>query len=137
MVFLQSSKTDPQEIWDSIPVHAQEIVRKKKIQVVALDTVAIARDVATQADLQQRMQGIVLLGIFLKSAPFLKDFNMTEERLFERVESVIRRFWGRHGEQVVADNLKAIRRGYSEVFEIPRQIIEKTSIVKDLPLTEN
>ena len=112
-------------------------MRKKKIQVVALDTVAIARDVATQADLQQRMQGIVLLGIFLKSAPFLKDFNMTEEQLFERVESVIRRFWGRHGEQVVADNLKAIRRGYSEVFEIPRQIIEKTSIVKDLPLTEN
>lgn len=137
MVFLQSSKTDPQEIWDSIPVHAQEIVRKKQIQVVALDTVAIARDVATQADLQQRMQGIVLLGIFLKSAPFLKDFNMTEGQLFERVELVIRRFWGRHGEQVVADNLKAIRRGYSEVFEIPRQIIEKTSIVKDLPLTEN
>ena len=57
--------------------------------------------------------------------------------MFERVELVIRRFWGRHGEQVVADNLKAIRRGYSEVFEIPRQIIEKTSIVKDLPLTEN
>lgn len=83
------------------------------------------------------MQGIVLLGIFLKSAPFLKDFNMTEEQLFERVESVIRRFWGRHGEQVITDNLKAIRRGYSEVFEIPRQIIEKTSIVKDLPLTEN
>jgi pyruvate-ferredoxin/flavodoxin oxidoreductase len=136
MVFLQSSKTDPQEIWDSIPIHAQEIVRKKDIQVVALDTVAIARDVATKPELQQRMQGIVLLGIFLKSAPFLQDFNMTEEQLFERVESVIRRFWGRHGEQVLADNLKAIRRGYSEVFEIPRQIIEKTSIVKSLPVTE-
>ena len=136
LLFIQSSKTSPQEVWDGIPEQGKEVIRKRRLRVVALDTVAIARDVATQANLQQRMQGIVLLGIFLKSAPFLKELDMTEEQLFERVEVVIRRFWERLGEQVVQDNLKAIRRGYSEVFEVPREIIEKTTIVKTLSLAE-
>jgi len=135
-IFIQSNKTDPREVWDPIPSRAKETIRKKQIRVVALDTVAIARESATQVELQQRMQGVVLLGIFLKSAPFLQDYNMTEEQMFERVESVVRRFWGKHGEQTVQDNLKAIRRGYSEVFEVPRQIIEETSIAKELPLME-
>ena len=36
----------------------------------------------------------------------------------------------------MTDNLKAIRRGYTEVVEVPRQIIEETSIAKELPLVE-
>lgn len=139
LIFIQSNgfqpgQTDPREVWNPIPERAKETIRKKQIRVVALDTVAIARESATQIELQQRMQGVVLLGIFLKSAPFLQDYGMTEEQLFERVESVVRRFWGKHGEQTIQDNLKAIRRGYTEVVEVPRQIIEETSIAKELPL---
>ncbi len=141
LIFIQSNgfqpgETDPREVWNPIPERAKETIRKKQIRVVALDTVAIARESATQVELQQRMQGVVLLGIFLKSAPFLQDYGMTEEQLFERVESVVRRFWGKHGEQTIQDNLKAIRRGYTEVVEVPRQIIEETSIAKELPLVE-
>jgi len=36
-------------------------MRDKHTRLFALDTVQIARDVSSRADLQQRMQGIVLL----------------------------------------------------------------------------
>ena len=68
MVFVQSQKTDPAEVWSSVPAWARKVMRDKNARLFALDTVAIAREVSSRADLQQRMQGIVLLGIFLRTS---------------------------------------------------------------------
>ncbi len=46
---------------------------RRSIRVLALDTAKIAEEVATRPDLVQRMQGIVLLGVFLRYTPFLKE----------------------------------------------------------------
>ena len=64
MVFVQSQKTDPAEVWAAVPAWAQKELVAKNARLLALDTVAIAREVSSLADLQQRMQGIVLLGVF-------------------------------------------------------------------------
>ena len=42
-------------------------IRDKKLRVYFADMVKIAREVASVADLQMRMQGIVLLGAFLQA----------------------------------------------------------------------
>ena len=42
-------------------------IREKKLRVYYCDMVQIAREVASEADLQMRMQGIVLLGAFLQA----------------------------------------------------------------------
>ena len=123
LVFMQSAKTTPEEVWNEIPEEAQKNIRERKIRVLALDTVAIARDVATNADLIQRMQGIVLLGVFLRWTPFLEDESLDEKELFERIETALRKYFGRRGEQVIRDNLEAVRRGFNEVFEVPASII--------------
>jgi len=123
MIFIQSDKTDPAEIWARIPHYAKKIIRTKNLRVLVLDTVRIAREVATSADLIQRMQGIVLLGIFLRATPFREAAGTTDEELFAGVEKSLRKYFGKRGERVVQDNLTAVKRGYNEVFEIPREIM--------------
>lgn len=123
MIFIQSDKTDPAQIWAAIPHYAKKIIRQKNLRVYALDTVKIARDVATTADLIQRMQGIVLLGIFLRVTPFREAAGLTDEQIFSGVETSLRKYFGKRGEQVVQDNLTAVKRGFTEVFEIPGEIM--------------
>jgi pyruvate-ferredoxin/flavodoxin oxidoreductase len=93
--------------------------------------VQIARDVSSRADLQQRMQGIVLLGIFLRVTPFQSEHAISEEQLLQGVEKSLRKYFGKRGERVVQDNLKAVHRGYTEVIEVPREIMMATAAVDE------
>lgn len=123
MVFLQTNKTNPEEIWDEIPGFGKKIIWEKNAKVFALDTVKIAREVASTPELIQRMQGIVLLGIFLKVTPFMGRENLSYKQLIHGVEKSIRKYFGKRGEQVIQDNLKCVEEGYNNVFEIPQEII--------------
>ena len=73
MVFVQSPKTDTREIWAAVPAWARRNLIQKNVRVFALDTVKIAKEVSSLADLQQRMQGIVLLGVFLRRRSVARD----------------------------------------------------------------
>jgi pyruvate-ferredoxin/flavodoxin oxidoreductase len=123
MVFVQSPKLDASEIWDAVPSWARRTLIQKNARVFALDTVKIAKEVSSLADLQQRMQGIVLLGVFLRVTPFTAESGISDETLFQGVEKSLRKYFGKRGERVVQDNLKAVRRGYSELIEIPRDVM--------------
>ncbi len=85
--------------------------------------VKIAREVASEADLEMRMQGIVLLGAFLKLTPYAKEAQMSEEDVYAGVESALRKYFGKRGEQVVKDNLTCVKRGFGETQEISRDIM--------------
>jgi len=124
-IWLQSRHTDPEEIWASIPKYARELIREKNYRVYAIDTVRIAEEVATRPDLVMRMQGIVLLGSYLRIAPFFRRAQISEEELWQRIENVIRKYFGKRGEKVVQANMEAIRRGYSELIELPPEVIAK------------
>ena len=124
-VFIQTDKTTPEEVWADIPEQARATIREKKIRVLALDTTKIAAEVATRPDLVQRMQGIVLLGVFLRYSPFLKEARIGNVELFERVEKSLRKYFGGRGERVIKDNLECVRRGFNEVIEIPAGVIAK------------
>ena len=69
------------------------------------------------------MQGIVLLGVFLRVTPFTSESGISDETLFQGVEKSLRKYFGKRGERVVQDNLKAVRRGYTELIEIPREVM--------------
>ncbi len=125
MLFVQSPKTESSEIWCDFPKWAQKIIHEKKIKVMALDTVKIAREVSSKVDLIQRMQGIVLLGIFLKATPFLERSDITEDELMQGVEKSLRKYFGKRGEQVVQDNLNAVKRGFNEVFEVKQEVAKE------------
>ena len=42
----------------------------------------------------------------------------------EGVEKALRKYFGKRGERVVQDNLTCVQRGYGELKEVPREIIE-------------
>ena len=127
MVFVQSHKTEPTEVWNAIPSWARAFMLNKNARLFALDTVQIAKECSSLADLEQRMQGIVLLGVFLLVTPFRTESGITDERLFEGVENSLRKYFGKRGEQVVQDNLNAVSRGYREAIEVPREVMVSTA----------
>ena len=106
-----------------IPDHNQKIIRDRKIRVYFADMVKIARDIASVADLQMRMQGIVLLGAFLKLTPYARLSQMTDEEVYKGVERALRKYFGKRGDRIVQDNLNCVKRGYSEMQEIPQSLI--------------
>ncbi|MDH5641920.1 MAG: 2-oxoacid:acceptor oxidoreductase family protein, partial [Nitrospira sp.] len=94
VVFIQTPKREPAAIWEDIPEAARAKLIELKARVVALDTVSIAREVSSRADLIMRMQGIVLLGIFLKVTPFAAESGMDRAALIAGAEKSIRKYFG-------------------------------------------
>ncbi|HET6575364.1 MAG TPA: 2-oxoacid:acceptor oxidoreductase family protein [Fimbriiglobus sp.] len=122
-IFMQSPYDDPTQVWARIPEANRKAIRDKKARVYFCDMVKIAREVASEPDLQMRMQGIVLLGAFLRLTPYTKDAAMTDEQVYAGVEKALRKYFGKRGDQVVKENLHCVQRGYSEMKEIPAGVI--------------
>jgi len=59
----------------------------------------------------------------LRVTPFTSDSGISEEDLFKGVEKALRKYFGKRGERVVQDNLKAVSRGYRELMEIPKEVM--------------
>jgi pyruvate-ferredoxin/flavodoxin oxidoreductase len=126
-IFMQSPYADPAEVWKRVPDHNKKAIRDKKIRIFYCDMVKIAREMASEADLQMRMQGIVLLGAFLKLTPYARESSMSDEAVYAGVEKALRKYFGKRGDRVVQDNLNCVKRGYSEMQEIPATIIHGTN----------
>jgi pyruvate-ferredoxin/flavodoxin oxidoreductase len=120
---MQSPYSDPAEVWARIPAQNKAFIRDKKVRVYFCDMVRIAREVASEPDLQMRMQGIVLLGAFLKLTPYAKDVQMSDDQVYVGVEKALTKYFGKRGAQVVQDNMTCIKRGYGEMKEIPAAVI--------------
>jgi pyruvate-ferredoxin/flavodoxin oxidoreductase len=110
-------------VWANVPPKAKAQIREKNVRVMALDAAKIAREEAPSPDLEVRMQGIVLLGIFLKATPFAQEAGLSDEAVMAGIEKAIRKYFGKRGETVVQANLRAIRRGYNEVFDLPAECL--------------
>ncbi len=123
-IFMQSAYAEPKEVWQRIPEENRRFIRDKKIKVYFCDMVSIARTVASEADLQMRMQGIVLLGAFLHLTPYIREAEMSDEQVYAGVEKALRKYFGKRGDRVVQDNLTCVKRGYSEMKEIPAELMK-------------
>ncbi len=122
-IFMQSAYSDPHDVWSRIPPEHQRTIREKQLRVYYTDMVSIARQVASEADLEMRMQGIVLLGAFLKLTPYARTSGMSDEQVYAGVEEALRKYFGKRGEQVVQDNLTCVKRGYTEMQQISQEVI--------------
>ncbi len=127
-LFVQSDHESPQDLWKALPWKVRDEIVEKGIRVYYLDTLSIARDVAPTPDLTQRMQGIVLLGVFLRVAPLIHNRKIPEAQIWASVEEVLRKYFGKRGEKVVQANLEAVRRGYRELQTVPTEVMVGTRV---------
>ncbi len=124
-VFVQTGRKEPGEVWQMVPLHAQRQIRDLDLHLLYADAAGIAAEVATREELRVRMQGIVLLGVFLRAAPFVAERRMSRDALMDGVRKSLTRYFGKAGERVVEENLICVQRGYDEVQEVPRSLIQE------------
>lgn len=127
-VFMQSDRATPEKVWEGVPNYAKRILREKRAKLYYLDMVRLAREVCSSPDLLMRMQGVVLVGVFMKITPYQKLMKLSDEQIFESIEKVVRKYWGKRGDKVVAENMAAITRGFKEFQEIPQAVMH-TAVV--------
>ncbi len=127
-IYMQSSLVGD-ELWANLPASARKNIRERRLKLYALDAGKIARECATRTDLQIRMQGIVLLGAFLRLTPFAQKAGLDKEQLFGSLRKTLTKYFGKKGGSVVDDNINAAQRGYDEVALVtpPATDVEKAA----------
>jgi pyruvate-ferredoxin/flavodoxin oxidoreductase len=119
---IQSNLPDAAALWASFPVHIQKYIIDNEIKVFYLDAFSIAREESSNPDLQLRMQGNAFQGAFFHASDIQQRSGLTEENLFKAIENQLKDKFGKKGQRVVDDNLRVVKRGYTEIHEIPAEV---------------
>jgi len=137
VLIIQSSLGNSDAVWRSFPTYAQRYIIDNDIRVFYIDAFKIARDEATNPELQFRMQGIAFQGAFFAASSVMKKANLNEKTLFRAIEDQLQHKFGSKGQNVVDDNLRVVRRGFDELHEIThKEIVSelKMELRKELQL---
>jgi pyruvate-ferredoxin/flavodoxin oxidoreductase len=116
--FVIQSDKSPQAFWDTIPQWARRELRERKIRTYLLDGFAIAGAEASDIELRYRMQGAAFMGAFFAVSPLAEREGLDENKLFAGIRQQLAKKFAKHGERVVADNLRVIERGYHELRQL-------------------
>ncbi len=119
---IQSNLPDAAALWATFPVHTQKFIADNDIHVFYLDAFTIAREESSNPDLQLRMQGNAFQGAFFHASDVKERAGLTEENLFRAIENQLNDKFGKKGKRVVDDNLRVVKRGYTEIHEIPAEV---------------
>ncbi len=122
---IQSDAASPEAVWKSIPEPYRRIIVDRKIQLFYLDAFQIARDEASDPDLQLRMQGIAFQGAFFAATPVAEQSGLSDQTLLDAIERQLQHKFGAKGARVVQENLKIVKRGYDEVKAVAHQSVEQ------------
>jgi len=121
-VFVASPQSDPERIWTSIPSEARREMLARGIRLAALDTAALAKARAPRPDLVLRMQGVALVGVFLRLTPFAERAGLGREALLAALRPHLQRFFGKRGGSVVDANLDLIAAAYDGVVDVTAHV---------------
>ncbi|MHC5212431.1 MAG: 2-oxoacid:acceptor oxidoreductase family protein [Planctomycetota bacterium] len=116
---IQSDHASPEALWAAIPRGFRKVILDKRIKLFFLDAFKIAREEASDPDLQLRMQGIAFQGAFFASSPVMSQAGLDEERLLGAIRAQLEDKFGSKGARVVEDNMRVVRRGFDEVRAVP------------------
>ncbi len=127
---IQSEKTKQEEVWADIPKPYQKVIIDQGIHVYYIDGFKIAREEATDPELQLRMQGIAFQGAFFAASPLKEKAGLSEETLLKAIEDQLQHKFGGKGQRVVDDNMRVVRRGFDEVYEITNKVLSEALAIK-------
>ena len=121
-LFVQSPLATAEAVWASIPAEARAEILARRIRVTALDTAGLARRHSPRPDLQIRMQGVALVGVFLRVAPFAAAARMSRHQLLQAVGERLGRFFGKRGTSVVRANLAVIGEAWDNLLDVTAHV---------------
>jgi pyruvate-ferredoxin/flavodoxin oxidoreductase len=123
-VFVPTPLTDPNEIWAALPSATRAEMKARNIRLLALDTASLAKQHAPRPELEIRMQGVALVGVFLKVSPFAERAGLDRPALRDAVRTNLTRFFGKRGKSVVDANLAVIDGAYDGVIDVTAAIAD-------------
>ena len=118
VLVMQSDAASPEQFWKSIPLRYRKTIVENEIRIFYLDAFKIARDEATDPELQLRMQGIAFQGAFFATSPLLEKHGLSETKLLDAIKDQLQEKFGSKGSRVVEDNVRVVRRGFEESTEV-------------------
>jgi len=122
---VQSSLETPEAVWRSFPLGARRTIVDNDIRVFYVDAFKIARDEATNPELQFRMQGIAFQGAFFAATDVATRANLSHDTLFTAIREQLQAKFGAKGARVVEDNVRVVRRGFEELHEITAKPLDQ------------
>ncbi|MES9927399.1 MAG: 2-oxoacid:acceptor oxidoreductase family protein, partial [Candidatus Thiodiazotropha sp. 6PDIVS] len=126
-LIIQSNLDTADEVWESFPRWMQQQVIDNEIHVFYVDGFKIAREEASDVELQLRMQGNAFQGAFFAGSPLMEMSGLDEKKLFSAIEAQLEAKFGSKGRRVVEDNLRVVRRGFDEIHEITDKVVGATA----------
>jgi pyruvate-ferredoxin/flavodoxin oxidoreductase len=123
-VFVPTPLTDPNEIWAALPATTRAEIKARNIRLLALDTASLAMKYAPRPEFEIRMQGVALVGVFLKVSPFAERAGLDRPALMDAVRDNLKRFFGKRGTAVVDANLAVIQGAYDGVIDVTAAVAE-------------
>ncbi|MBT6700563.1 MAG: pyruvate ferredoxin oxidoreductase [Gammaproteobacteria bacterium] len=120
-LIIQSSLETESQVWASFPRWMQTQIIDNDIKVFYIDGFKIAREEASNPELQLRMQGNAFQGAFFAGSPLMEMSGLDEKKLFTSIEVQLQDKFGNKGKSVVEDNLRIVRRGFDEIHEVTQR----------------
>lgn len=113
----------PEDVWASLPLPVRRTLRERHIDLFIIDSTRIAREISREPDLLQRMQGIAMLGAFLRVSP-LRTEDVGSEELFASVGRSLNRTFEHAGSAVIEQDMRIARQAFEQVRLVvpPEQI---------------
>jgi pyruvate-ferredoxin/flavodoxin oxidoreductase len=125
VLVMQSDAGSAEDFWHSIPMRYRKQIVENDIRLFFLDAFKIARDEATDPELQLRMQGIAFQGAFFATSPLLEKHGLSEDKLLDAIRDQLQDKFGSKGARVVEDNMRVVRRGFEEITEVTDKHLEE------------
>ncbi|MFH1439674.1 MAG: 2-oxoacid:acceptor oxidoreductase family protein [Candidatus Woesearchaeota archaeon] len=125
VMFLQTKEKDYKKMWENLPDRVKKSAYDKNVQIVGIDAEGYAKEIAKKPEFEQRMQGILLLGVILKYSHFQNTYDKKTKEVFSKVEEMVRASFGKKGEDIVNQNMQLVKIGYDQGIDIPRHYIQQ------------
>ena len=71
------------------------------------------------------MQGVALVGVFLRVSPFAAEAGLDREQLLREVRARLGRFYGKKGGAVVDANLELIAEAYDTAIDVTDALVRR------------
>jgi pyruvate-ferredoxin/flavodoxin oxidoreductase len=119
-VFLLNSPFGPDEVWDHLPREVQTELIAKKAKFYVIDAYQVARETGMGSRMNTIMQACF----------FAISKVLPREEAIEAIRKSIRDTYGKKGEEVVRQNLRAVDETLAHLFEVsvPEKVTSKTEM---------
>ena len=123
--FLLNTQAGPDEVWDTLPREAQEVIVDRNLDFYVID----AYDVADKADMGVRINTIMQTCFFAISGVLPRD------EAIEKIKDSIRKTYGRKGEEIVQKNFRAVDMALDNLHKVdyPREVTSDFSMPPAVP----